>query len=127
MNKLSILAFVVLVAFVSGCATRQYAWNNYDGVLYQHYKNPQENEVFLEKLQEIVREGEVSGNVPPGVYAEYGFALYEKGQYEDATKFFQKEHDKWPESRTLMRKMIANSTMRNKTGTQQTSTSSQTK
>ena len=29
-------------------------------------------------------------------------------------KYFQKEHDKWPESRTLMTKMIANSTMRNK-------------
>jgi len=56
--------------------------------------------------------------VPPGIYAEYGFALYEKGNFPDAIKFFKLESDKWPESRVLMAKMIRNAETCDKQGKQ---------
>jgi hypothetical protein len=122
MKRIYIIAIVMLAICLSGCATKKYAWNNYDGALYQHYKNPTEEDAFIAKLKEIISDGEVSGKVPPGIYAEYGYVLYEKGQNDEAIKYFQKESDKWPESRTFMAKMISNTQMRNKTNSQETLT-----
>jgi hypothetical protein len=59
-------------------------------------------------LREVISEGEISGKVPPGVYAELGYLLYEKGSSVEAIIYFQKEYDKWSESQPLMVKMINN-------------------
>ena len=107
MNR-TLLICVILAVGLTGCATKRYTWNHYDSVLLQHYRSPQESEVFAESLKEIVQKSEEAGNVPPGIYAEYGYVLYEKGQYDDAIGFFRKEHDKWPESRVFMKNMISN-------------------
>lgn len=95
---------------ITGCggANTRYAWHNYDAELYEHYKDPAEKEVFIQNLKEIVETAEAEGKVPPGVYAEYGFLLQEKGDLSQAIRYFQKEADKWPESKFLMAKMIAN-------------------
>ena len=98
-------------AALSGCATESglYRWGGYDDALYSHYKNPQDRAAFVKRLKTIVLEAEQSGRkVPPGIYAEYGYALYEEGQYDQAATYFQKERDLWPESRTFMEKMLRN-------------------
>jgi hypothetical protein len=97
-----------LLALVSGCATTRYDWNDYDTLLYQHYRNPQNIEVFAESLHKAVMNAEEVQKVPPGLYAEYGFLLYETGSYAEAIDYFQKEKQLWPESHLLMDKMIAN-------------------
>ncbi len=102
------------VAVMSGCVKTRYAWLDYDQKLYQHYKEPANYDQFIEQLRVIVVDGEASGKVPPGLYAEYGFALYEKGRFEEAAKYFKVESDKWPESRVLMAKMINNAETRGK-------------
>ncbi len=102
------------VAVMSGCVNTRYAWLDYDQKLYQHYKEPANYDQFIEQLRVIVVDGEASGKVPPGLYAEYGFALYEKGRFEEAAKYFKVESDKWPESRVLMAKMINNAETRGK-------------
>lgn len=109
-------SFILIIAMcgLTACTTTRYTWENYDRSLYSHYKNPAENEQFVGNLKEIVLAGEQSGKVPPGVYAEYGYVLYEKGQFPEAILYFQKEHDKWPESRALMVKMINNAKARDK-------------
>ena len=91
-----------------GCVHTQYEWNNYDTKLYNHYKNPAEREKFIQALKEILDYAEPIGKVPPGIYAEYGFVMYEQGNDQQAVLYFQKEADKWPESRAFMTKMIAN-------------------
>jgi len=126
MSRVYVVVFLLLAFLFSGCASTKYKWHNYDGVLYQHYKNPHDNEEFIEHLNEIIREGESSGKVPPGIYAEYGYAMYERGQYDEAIKYYQKEYDKWPESRTLMTKMIANAKNQNKIKSQKTATDNST-
>jgi hypothetical protein len=98
--------FLLLAA---GCAPQtRYAWNEYDTILYQYYKSPAEDEQFVEHLKEVIDKAEAVGKVPPGIYAEYGFALYEKGNFQEAAKYFKLEKDKWPESNLLMAKMIQN-------------------
>ncbi|HIJ95451.1 MAG TPA: DUF4810 domain-containing protein [Desulfuromonadales bacterium] len=109
MKKVSVWMFLFSMLLATGCApTTKYAWNNYDQKLYDHYKNPAEYEQFVEDLKNTIEEGDESGRVPPGIYAEYGFVLYESGKTQESLLYFQKEHDKWPESRILMTKMTAN-------------------
>ncbi|MGC3997664.1 MAG: DUF4810 domain-containing protein [Anaeromyxobacter sp.] len=100
-----------LLGLLSGCAMNQplYNWKGYDGVLYNHYKHPENHDEFVRKLEYIIQQAETEGRkVPPGIYAEYGYALIEGGQPTEAVKAFGKERDLWPESRYFMEKMIAN-------------------
>jgi hypothetical protein len=105
---LILLAAVALAA--GGCtANRLYAWGNYDDTLYAHYKNPGDAEENLARLQKIVETNEAAGQkMPPGVYAQYGYALYEAGRSAEALTCFEKERATWPESAVLMEKLRRN-------------------
>jgi len=95
----------------AGCASRGtlYHWGDYDEALYRHYRRPQDREEWVESLKTAVLAAEREGRkVPPGLYAEYGYALYEEGVFPQAIVYFQKEREEWPESRLFMEKMIRN-------------------
>ncbi|MDO9042973.1 MAG: DUF4810 domain-containing protein [Desulfocapsaceae bacterium] len=102
----------VMCLLVTGCAQTHYAWNGYDQKLYNHYRSPDGGDKFSAELKEIIADNETSGRVPPGIFAEYGYTLYEKGQFSEAIEYFKKEQAKWPESNVLMTKMISNSQQR---------------
>ena len=105
------LAALALAASTSACApkTTLYHWGGYDEQLYRHYKHPQDRTAFVEALRITILEAEEQGRrVPPGMYAEYGFALHEEGRSQDAIAYYRKELALWPESRTFMEKMIRN-------------------
>ena len=88
-----------------------YQWGGYDSALYAHYQNPQQREEFVANLSSVIRDAEQRGfRVPPGCYAEYGWALYEEGQRDQAVVYFEKERKHWPESGVLMEKLIRNAT-----------------
>lgn len=99
---------VLPLLFLAGCASQKYTWSGYDDSLYAYYKHPTDKEKFIERLQNAVLKAEQTGKVPPGLYAEYGYMLYEQKGYSDAIIYFKKEHDLWPESQMLMAKMIKN-------------------
>lgn len=100
---------ILMFLFLQGCAAdRKYAWGKYDSTLYRHYKDPQDKAKNLENLKEIIENAEKEDRVPPGLYAEYGYALYETGIISEAIVNFEKEKAKWPESNILMEKMIRN-------------------
>jgi len=105
------IAAAVLATGMQGCAKKQthYHWGSYDEDLYASYKNPQAHQAFVASLKTIILDSERLGvKVPPGIYAEYGYALYEEGSTADAILYFKKERDLWPESRGFMEKMITN-------------------
>jgi hypothetical protein len=105
------LLTLALALGAAGCAgpKRLYAWNGYDEALYAQAKAPQDNEKYLEHLKQVIEKAETSQDkVPPGIYAEYGYALFTNGQIDDAITFYAKERDTWPESRVFMEKMIRN-------------------
>ncbi|MFL5405223.1 MAG: DUF4810 domain-containing protein [Myxococcales bacterium] len=98
------------------CATQStmYRWGGYDQTLYDHYKNPQSRDEFVARLSGIIEAAEKSGQVvPPGCYAEYGWALYEGGRTAEAVVYFEKEKKQWPESSALMDKLIRNANRAN--------------
>jgi len=106
---------VIVVLMLAGCGANRntkYAWCDYDSTLYEYYKAPAQKEEFVKTLKETIDEAESENRVPPGIYAEYGFAMYERGKMEQAVLYYQKESDKWPESRFLMAKMINNAQKR---------------
>ena len=109
--------FVLFLLFsLIGCvAHSRYNWSSYDTKMYKHYKNPAEREVFVQALKEILDDAEPEGKVPPGIYAEYGFVMYEQGNSQQAILYYQKEANKWPESRAFMNKLIAIANNRSKT------------
>lgn len=109
------LCVIFLLFSLIGCgAHSRYNWSGYDTKMYNHYKNPSEREKFVQALKEILDYAEPEGKVPPGIYAEYGFVLYEEGNNQQAVLYFQKEADKWPESRAFMTKLIAMANNRTK-------------
>lgn len=102
----------VAALLVVGCVAPQqrlYAWGKYDSALYTHYKKPAERTQWVTNLKTIIAEAEQAGaKVPPGMYAEFGYALFEEGQRDGAVTYFEKEKALWPESRVFMDKMILN-------------------
>ena len=103
-----------VAAVVSACVPQtRYHWGQYDTALYQHYKNPQDREAYVEALKTTILEAEQLGmKVPPGICAEYGYALFEEGQAAQSLPWFQREKETWPESTVLMDKMIRNAQRR---------------
>jgi hypothetical protein len=109
MNRPIILALGALLALV-GCKPPQtYEWGNYEGSLYGLMKDPSGLENYGHSLQKQIQDGEGTGKVPPGIYAEYGYFLTATNQSGDAIKYYEKEKQRWPESAHLMDKMISNS------------------
>jgi hypothetical protein len=107
------LATSALACAACGGTQRMYHWGGYDDALYRHYKSPQEREAFVESLRRVILESEERGvRVPPGICAEFGFALYEEGRLPEAIAYFQREQREWPEARVLMEKMIRNAELR---------------
>jgi hypothetical protein len=109
-----LLAPLALALSAGACVpAAHYQWNGYDETLYRHYKKPQDRQAWLEGLKTAVLEAEQRGaRMPPGLYAEYGYALFEEGDTAQAIVYFQKEHALWPESRFLMEKMVRNAEQR---------------
>jgi hypothetical protein len=102
----------------AGCGPKtMYTWRGYDDTLYGHYKNPQDHERHIERMRTIVTGNEAAGvKMPPGVYAEYGYALLEEGRFDESLTYFGKEKETWPESAVLVDKMTRNVARLRETG-----------
>ena len=104
---MKLAALAGAAALAAGCASTRYRWGDYDEALYAHYKRPQEKVEFVQRLAALIASAEQAGGpVPPGCYAEYGYALLEAGDFARAIDHFEKERKAWPESAALMEKMI---------------------
>lgn len=96
-----------LGAGLSACApTSLYSWGEYEASLAARYlgEDPARAEVQLrETIAAAERE---SRRVPPGVYADYGFLLYRRKDYDGAIRHFEQERQVFPESAALMTKIV---------------------
>lgn len=111
LRKAVLMLLVPAAALLAaGCGPKTlYSWRGYDDTLYGHYKNPQDHAKHIERMQKIVTETEAEGvKMPPGVYAEYGYALLEESRFDESVTYFKKEKETWPESAVIMDKMIRN-------------------
>jgi hypothetical protein len=108
MNILRYPAVAALVVMMTACAVQpKYNWGNYDRSLYNYYKDSTKSAEHMAELATIVSGSETSGKkVAPGIHAEYGYLLLQKGQKTEAIGQFEKEKAKWPESAQFMDVMI---------------------
>lgn len=101
------MAVVAGAVTLTACTTNNlYYWGDYEQALFAYTKQPGEIDNYIASLNDIIVEAEKRGQVPPGIYAEYGYALMTAGREDEAMAYFQKERSKWPESGTLMGLMI---------------------
>ena len=102
-----ILALLPLITV--GCATSSlYEWGDYEADMYKAYKSPDDEVEFEETLVVIMNRAQKKGTrVPPGIYAEYAYQLFEESKLDAAIVYLQKESDAWPESTALMVRLMA--------------------
>lgn len=108
MSRVCVMMIALTMLFSVGCASSgRYYWGDYEQTLHASYTNPEEYDAFVKHLSTIMVKAEERGNtVPPGVAAEYGFALYRAGQFDQAVVFLRREADSWPQSAILMNRLI---------------------
>jgi hypothetical protein len=103
------LLLSVLLLGTACAAPTLYYWGSYEDDLYRSYKNPEEEGRFHASLLQIIQKSDQKAQKPPpGICAEYGYALYKDGKLEQAVAYLEREQREWPRSAPLMEKLIAN-------------------
>lgn len=99
-------ALILPLLLLAGCARPAlYSWGDYPLALEQRYEKS--NPAGVEKLlREQLPEFGTDRPVPPGLFADYGFLLYRRGELAGAAIFFEKERSTFPESAFLMNSLI---------------------
>lgn len=102
--------FFALLAIwlLSACAPQKmYYWGDYNKAVYDHEKKQTESskKVLLKTFEEIISKSKRKGTrkqVPPGIYADYGFHLLQDGQIEKGMRMLEKEKELYPESEQMV-------------------------
>jgi hypothetical protein len=106
MTRLFALA-LLLATTACTTTTTLYDWGNYSRISLLETRGSMTDQEYADALLVIITNAEATNKVPPGIYAEYGFALLELGNRAGAAEWFAKERAKWPESTVFMDRLIA--------------------
>ena len=110
MKKLILLgAMLGLLASCSTPVKSLYSWYDYEDATYQYSKKPTDEaktKMMAQYLKLIENQKGTRKVVPPGLYAEYGYALYMSGKKEDGLNFLKQEIKLYPESETYISRII---------------------
>jgi hypothetical protein len=101
------VAISLAAAMVTGCAGPGtiYEWGGYQPAL-NGYTKSGDTAQFETVLLATIATGEENGRIPPGIYAELGFLLFNTNRPAEAVIFFQREKEAFPESAILMDRLI---------------------
>ena len=112
--KAVIFTTVIVATTACGSPKSMYNWGGYSNNLLGYYKNQgtEQLQKFSSSLLVGIEKAEIDDTVPPGMYAEYGYTMLELNDANAASIYFQKEWEKWPESRFLMDKVMKRLTTR---------------
>lgn len=93
---------------LTACAAPQglYYWGDYETSLIERYVENASQHTDAYLTQTLAQAQTQQRKVPPGLYADYGFLLYQKGDRAGAIENFKKEQALYPESQALMAKLI---------------------
>lgn len=110
-NKLLILVTALIIGLTS-CGTPRslYSWYNYDSNLYSYNKKRTEKEekALVEAYEKIInKQRGIRNTIPPGICAEYGFMLIEKGNISEGITYLKREVALYPESSIFINRIIA--------------------
>ena len=98
--------------FFSSCSAPKglYSWSKYEQATYDYLKKEDEKSIdrVMEEYKKIIgdqRKG-TRGVAPPGVYADYGFFLLQKGKMKEAKENLNKEIVLYPESKVFIDRIL---------------------
>jgi hypothetical protein len=103
---LAVCIVTISTLLLSGCTRELFYWGDYEDTLFERYvqNDPTQTEA---QLQELIAEANSSnGRVAPGIYADYGFMLFTRGDKNGAIRSFEQERKLYPESTILMTSLI---------------------
>lgn len=108
---MKVILAITPAILLAGCVSNQsmYEWGSYQSSLTNYTKNSDAAK-FETELRETIAKGERKNAVPPGVYAELGYLLLQSERPGEAAEYFQREKKAFPESATLMDRMIRGAT-----------------
>jgi hypothetical protein len=109
--KTGLILFALLAISVSCTTTKKplYTWGNYETTSYNYLKKSDENSILklIENYQKVIETQEgTRGVVPPGVCADYGFILLQKGKTEEGKEMLMKEIALYPESKIFIERIL---------------------
>lgn len=108
MNEQYRIIFCIFVILMSGCTPKGlYYWGDYEESLYDRYVENDPQQAYDHLKQTILEAESQKRRVPPGIYADYGFMLFSRGDLAGAITYFRQEQSLYPESTALMAKLIS--------------------
>lgn len=105
LHRLILISFSALL--LSACTPAPlFYWGDYETSIYDRMVKNDNNqgEDALKSMVAQIESG--SKKAPPGLYADYGFMLYRRGDFANAIAYFEKEKLTFPESKQLMDTII---------------------
>ncbi len=105
-----VAATLALIAALGACTPVQhglYDWGDYEDGMSAQLLGNDPNEAFAIYQRTLNEIQQRNGRVPPGLFADYGFLLYLRGDYGGAEANFAREKQLFPEAAPLMDKLIA--------------------
>ncbi len=105
------MLFGVIIALFTSCNSTKtlYSWYDYEDATYQYSKKHTDGlkaKMMEQYLKLIQKQKGTRKVVPPGLYAEYGYALYKSGKKEEGLDFLRQETKLYPESETYISRII---------------------
>ena len=102
---------IVLSVFFSSCKTGQglYSWSKYEQASYNYLKKSDEkstNNLLKEYKLIINNQKGTRKSIPPGIMADYGFLLIQKGDLIEGKNYLNKEISLYPESRIFIERIL---------------------
>ena len=109
MKKLILLRAVI--GLLSSCSSTKslYLWYDYENATYQYNKKRTDElkvKMMDQYLKLIQKQKSTRKVVPPGLYAEYGYALYMGGKKEEGLNYLKQEIKVYPESESYISRII---------------------
>jgi hypothetical protein len=103
-----------LALVLTGCAHRAetlYSWGQYEDLIYLSYAEPGKvsPEMQVEKLEQDYQQARaVNKRMHPGFHAHLGYLYVQLGKLDQARQEFSTEKAEFPESATLIDRLVAN-------------------
>ena len=104
-----IYLFIITFAFSSCSTTGLYSWDKYQQASYNYLKKADAKSVdkIMKQYQKIIKKQKGTRKVtPPGMYADYGFFLIQRGNLKKGKINLNKEISLYPESKIFIDRIL---------------------
>lgn len=106
-----VLFAVILGGILTSCTSNKtlYNWKNYDKAVYAYSETSSEESTdqLMETYNKLIENpGGTRMVPPPGVYADYGYLLIQKGKIDEGLELLKKEVALYPESNAFLQLVI---------------------